>query len=192
LAGGDTNAWDGPLVVSVTALGTPTGNGPLLRSGAQAGDEIVVTGEFGGSILAKHLDFEPRVTEAIRLHEAYRLHAGIDVSDGLSVDLAHLAAESGCGIEIDPDTVPVAPAAQRLAADDDRTPLEHALGDGEDFELILALPPAETERLIRDQPLDIPLTKIGRCVSEAGLWQRDSTGRRHCLPVTGWEHQFDD
>ena len=56
IAGGDTNSWDGPLVVSVTALGEVTADGPLCRSGAEPGDRIIVTGSFGGSILGRHLD----------------------------------------------------------------------------------------------------------------------------------------
>ena len=96
-AGGDTNSWDGPLVISVTILGEPTLQGPLRRQGAKPGDVIIVTGSFGGSILGHQFDFEPRVREALLLHERYDLHAGIDVSDGLSLDLSRLAAASGCG-----------------------------------------------------------------------------------------------
>jgi thiamine-monophosphate kinase len=81
IAGGDTNSWDGPLVVSITLLGKVTPRGPLIRGGARPGDWIVVTGSFGGSILGRHLTFQPRVREALRLAELYDLHAGIDVSD---------------------------------------------------------------------------------------------------------------
>ncbi len=61
IAGGDTNSWDGPLAISITLLGDVTGRGPLCRGGARPGDRILVTGSFGGSILGRHLDFEPRV-----------------------------------------------------------------------------------------------------------------------------------
>ena len=74
LAGGDTNTYDGPLVLSVTALGTVTGRGPLTRSGGKVGDWLLVTGALGGSILGHMLDFTPRVKEAIELHEKYDLH----------------------------------------------------------------------------------------------------------------------
>ena len=57
----------------------------MRRDGAKPGDRILVTGSFGGSILGRHLDFEPRVREALDLHARYDLHAGIDVSDGLSL-----------------------------------------------------------------------------------------------------------
>jgi thiamine-monophosphate kinase len=91
IAGGDLQSWDGPLVISVTLLGQPTHRGPLLRSGARPGDKIVVTGAFGGSILGRHLDFDPRIDEALLLADRYPLHAGMDVSDGLSLDLSRLA-----------------------------------------------------------------------------------------------------
>ncbi len=118
IAGGDTNTWTGGLVISITALGTVTARGPLLRSGARPGDRILVTGSLGGSILGKHLDFEPRVAEALLLAERYELHAGIDVSDGLSLDLSRMAGESGCGAVLDLLQIPVAEAAHALTARD--------------------------------------------------------------------------
>lgn len=193
VAGGDTNSWDGSLVVSVTLLGELTGRGPLRRGGARPGDRIVVTGSFGGSILGRQFDFQPRVREALLLSERYRLHAGIDVSDGLLVDLAHVAEESGCGAMLRTETVPVSDEARRLAEGlhDGSTPLDHALSDGEDFELILAAPPEEAARMLAEQPLDVPLTAIGRFVAEPGLWQADPQGRRRALRPRGWQHRFD-
>jgi thiamine-monophosphate kinase len=193
IAGGDTNSWDGPLVLSVTLIGEITPRGPLPRGGARPGDQIVVTGEFGGSILGHHLDFEPRVNEALLLAERYELHAGIDVSDGLSIDLGHLVEESRCGAVLDLDAVPIAPDARRLAheLDNGTTPLDHALGDGEDFELILAAPPDDAARMLAEQPLGVPLTVIGRFVAEPGLWQTDRRHGRRELVARGWEHRFD-
>jgi len=193
IAGGDTNSWDGPLVLSVTLLGRPGRRGPLLRSGARPGDRILVTGSFGGSILGRHFDFSPRVNEALLLHERYRLRAGIDVSDGLSIDLARLADASGCGAEMEMAAVPVAEAARRLAdqRSDGSTPLDHALSDGEDFELILAVAPEEAARALAEQPLGVPLTEIGRFVAERGLWQLDESGGRRPLAPKGYLHEFD-
>ncbi len=193
VAGGDTNTWDGPLALSVSLVGKVTPAGPLRRSGALPGDRIVVTGAFGGSILGRHLDFPPRVAEALRLAERYELHAGIDVSDGLSIDLARLTEASDCGAQIDTEAVPVADDARRLAARlaDGSTPLGHALSDGEDFELILAVPPEQADRMLADQPLDVPLSCIGRFVGEPGLWQRDAEGRSTRLVPRGYEHRFD-
>lgn len=198
IAGGDINSWDGPLVISITALGEPTAAGPLLRSGARPGDRILVTGCFGGSILGRHLDFQPRVAEALHLQQQYELHAGIDVSDGLSLDLGRLVEASRCGAIVDVGRVPIAAAAHQLTLEQPAgpTPLEHALVDGEDFELILAVPPAEAQRLLVHQPLleapfpSVPLTDIGEFVAHPGLWQRDDQGRIHPLAPRGFEHSF--
>jgi thiamine-monophosphate kinase len=185
IVGGDTNSWDGPLVISVTLLGEPTGDGPVTRRGARPGDWLVATGAFGGSILGKHLDFMPRVREAALLHGLADLHAMIDVSDGLAGDVQHLCQESRCGAVLWAEKVPIAAAAKQLH--DERSPLEHALGDGEDFELVFATSPADAQRLIEKQPLaDLPLTAIGEMVDE-GLWLQES-GRRRPLPPMGYIH----
>src|SRR5262249_43585157 len=89
VVGGDTNGWHGPLVISGTLLGEATGAGPVTRAGARPGDWLLVTGPLGGSILGKHLDFIPRVREALALHATAELHAMIDVSDGLAADVGH-------------------------------------------------------------------------------------------------------
>ncbi len=192
IAGGDTNSWDGPLVITATLLGQVTPRGPLLRKGAMAGDRIVVTGAFGGSILGRQFDFEPRVKEALLLNDRYELHAGMDVSDGLAIDLSRLLGESGVGAIVQTDQLPVHDDARRLAGlrDDGRTPLEHALGDGEDFELLLAVPPDEARRMLAEQPLGVPLSEIGQFTAEAGLWQREADGPVRPLAPSGWEHTF--
>src|SRR3954447_8134273 len=97
IAGGDTNTYEGPLVISITAIGQPLDCGALTRSGGHPGDWLLVTGSLGGSLLGHMFDFTPRVREASLLHEQYPLHAGIDISDGLALDASRLAAESGCG-----------------------------------------------------------------------------------------------
>jgi thiamine-monophosphate kinase len=193
IAGGDTNAWDGPLVISVTLVGRVGPGGALRRSGARPDDQVIVTGRFGGSILGRHLEFEPRVSEALKLATRYTLHAGIDVSDGLSIDLARMAAQSGCGVVLDTDTIPLSEDAHRLARQlaDGSSALEHALADGEDFELILAVPPKDAERMLAEHPIDVPLTSIGRFVREPGLWTVDPTGRRQPLIPRGYQHEFE-
>ncbi len=191
LAGGDTNSWNHPLAISVTAIGEPTARGVLKRSGAKAGDAILVTGEFGGSILGRHFDFTPRVREALQLHERYELHAAMDVSDGLSLDLSRLAGESSCGAIVDAELVPISADAFRLVEHrpNDGAPLDHALGDGEDFELILAAPPDAARQMLHDGPLGVQLTQIGQFVAEPGLWLRNATGQRQELIPRGYEHE---
>ncbi|RIK82660.1 MAG: thiamine-monophosphate kinase [Planctomycetota bacterium] len=198
IAGGDTNSWDGPLVVSITAIGrTPTSadGSPTYwrRSGARPGDVLVATGEFGGSILGKHLDFTPRVREARLLGEQYDIRAAIDVSDGLAIDLGRMLAESGCGARLDLASVPISRAAEELAhrSADGSSPLDHALGDGEDFELLLAVEANTAAKLIAEQPLGVPLTVIGQFVAEQGLWQRDAAGAISPLAPRGFLHEFD-
>ncbi|HUS40621.1 MAG TPA: AIR synthase-related protein, partial [Pirellulales bacterium] len=166
-------------------------HGPLLRSGARPGDQLVVSGCFGGSLLGHHLDFEPRVHEALLLAEAFRLHAGMDCSDGLALDSSRLAEESGCGVVIDVTIVPISEAAHQLAGQTGRNPLDHALGDGEDFELILAVPADEAERLLAEQPLDIPLTRIGEFIDQQGLWCVQD-GQRTAMRPQGYLHGATD
>src|SRR5204863_7939886 len=124
VVGGDTTGWDGPLVISVTVLGEATERGPVRRGGARPGDWVLVTGPLGGSILGKHLEFTPRVREALRLHELADLHAMVDVSDGLAADVFHICEESRCGAVLRAEAVPVSDAARALS--DGRSPLEHA------------------------------------------------------------------
>jgi thiamine-monophosphate kinase len=188
VVGGDTNSWDGPLVVSVTLLGEAVGAGPVTRAGARAGDWLLVTGPLGGSILGKHLDFTPRVREALELHRQVRLKAMIDVSDGLAADVNHLCEESGCGAVLRAESIPVSEAARQTA--DGLVPLAHALGDGEDFELVFAVAPDDGQALVERQPVaGISLTHIGECVA-SGLWLEEG-GRRRTLEPRGYVHLFD-
>jgi thiamine-monophosphate kinase len=196
LAGGDTNTHDAPLAINVTAFGQVTGRGPLTRSGGRPGDWLLVTGRLGGSILGHHFDFTPRVREALILHERYELHAGMDLSDGLALDLARLAAESKCGAVLFSHRIPISSDAQELAEaetairsrDRDEAALEHALGDGEDFELLLAVPPDAATAILRDQPLDCLITHIGELTAEQGVWQQTADGQRRPLEPAGWTH----
>lgn len=189
IAGGDTNTWDGPLVISITALGEPGPGGFLRRSGARPGDVLLATGSFGGSILSHQFDFTPRVREALLLAERYPLGGGIDVSDGLAIDALHLAEESNCGVELELERIPIAADALRLAEQDGIPPLDHALADGEDFELLLAAAADVAQRIVDDQPLGAtPISEIGRFIEASGLWQSQN-GRRTPLAPRGWEHR---
>jgi thiamine-monophosphate kinase len=193
IAGGDTNTYDGPLVISVTAIGQPLKCGPLTRSGGHPGDWLLVTGSLGGSLLGHMFDFTPRVREAILLHERYELSAGIDISDGLALDASRLADASRCGTLIFMDRVPVSPDAIELAKRDgaenlDAAALQHALGDGQDFELLLAVSPTMAQSILRDRPIDCQITHVGELIAEPGLWQQQSDGCRSPLEASGWRH----
>jgi thiamine-monophosphate kinase len=193
IAGGDTNTFDGPLVISVAALGRPTARGPLTRSGGKPGDWLLVTGSLGGSILGHMFDFTPRVREAITLHERYELHAAIDISDGLALDASRLAAESGCGAVIFTGRVPIAAAAfelaeQEKAAELPAAALRHALSDGQDFELLVAAPPALAQRILDEKPTGCSIAHVGELIPEPGLWQQGDQRRREPLEPIGWRH----
>lgn len=188
VVGGDTNSWDGPLAVSVTIIGEATGRGPVRRSGARPGDCLFVTGPLGGSIRGHHLDFTPRVREALQLHAAVELHAMIDISDGLAADLAHICEESRCGAVLRAEAVPITDAARTIG--DGKPPLEHALGDGEDFELLFAVSPDDGRRLLAEQPVaGVTLNHIGECATE-GMWLETAGGRERLEP-RGYVHKFD-
>ncbi|HJZ90021.1 MAG TPA: thiamine-phosphate kinase, partial [Gemmataceae bacterium] len=189
LVGGDTNSWDGPLAISVTVLGEATERGPVLRSGARVSDWVMVTGPLGGSILGHHLDFTPRVREALRLHEVADLHAMIDVSDGLAKDLHHICEESRCGALLYANRIPVTDAARQLAARDGRTVEDHTLSDGEDFELVFTVAPADGDRLLREQPVaGMTVWRIGEILKD-GYWI-ERAGKRERLEPRGYEHKL--
>ena len=164
IIGGDTNTWDGGLVLSITAIGRTTKHGATRRSGAKPGDRIFVTGPLGGSILQHQFTFEPRIREALYLNAHYDIHAAMDISDGLSLDLFRLVAESGCSAVLWEAAIPISDDARRM--NDALTPLEHALYDGEDFELLLVVSPQTAETLLRDQPLAGPLYEIGEITTQ--------------------------
>lgn len=188
IVGGDTNTWDGPFVISVTMIGEPGPMGPILRSGAKPGDWLLVTGSLGGSIQEKHFDFSPRIREGLAIQEHCLPHAMIDISDGLAADVGHIAEESHCGVVLFADRIPISDAA--LTMNDALSPLEHALGDGEDFELAFAVSPEDGKRLFETQPLkNVRLSWIGLCTAEPGMFL-ESQGSRAPLEKAGFTHDF--
>jgi thiamine-monophosphate kinase len=189
LVGGDVTSWGGGLAIGTSVVARAAGTEPVRRRGARPGDVLLVTGRLGGSVLGRHLAFVPRVAEARRLAALVPIHAMIDLSDGLSTDLGHVLCESGAGAEVDAAAVPVSPDAERLAGRDGRSPLDHALSDGEDFELLLAVGPDDAARLAREQPLgDVPLTAVGRVVEGEGAVLVEADGSRRPLAPSGYEH----
>ena len=190
IVGGDTNTWPGELVISVTALGVLDGNAPFRRDGAKAGDILLVTGPLGGSLLGHHLDFVPRVQKALDLQTGVSngtvaINAAMDISDGLAMDSSRMAARSGCGIELDATKIPVSAAARKMSDDSSgKTPLQHALGDGEDFELLLAMSPKDAAKAAAE----FGLFEVGQCVDNDGLWLLEESGKRVALQPTGYQH----
>ncbi|MCW8132990.1 MAG: thiamine-phosphate kinase [Planctomycetota bacterium] len=191
LAGGDISSSDGPVSVCVSLLGEGPAGGAWLRSGAKPGDWLLVTGDLGGSRGGKHLDFTPRLEEARRIRDlaGRGVHACIDITDGLARDAGHLCDESACGLEIDLAALPVAEAARAAAQKDLRPELDHVLGDGEDFELLLAVEPTAAQALLKQWNLPTRLTRIGRIVpKDAGRTLVEAGGRKAPMPDLGYEH----
>jgi thiamine-monophosphate kinase len=173
LVGGDTGSWDGPLGVTVAVVGAARGVEPVRRSGATPGDSLFISGPLGGSILGRHLTFEPRVTLARELARTCEVRAMLDISDGVSRDLPRLCVASGVGATLDASLIPIHPDARKLPGD----PLDHALHDGEDYELLFASPRCDHPGAIR----------IGTIDAEPGVrLKRD--GVITLLEAHGWDH----
>lgn len=161
LAGGDSTVTTGPVTICTTVTGEPPdGREPVLRSGARPGDALLVTGDLGGSLAGRHLNFLPRQPEGLVLNSDWDVHAMIDLSDGLSTDAGHLARESGVTLRFDSARIPISPAA----ADKD-DPLTAALIDGEDFELLFAVASGDAGMLVAAGLAGTPVTLIGEVVA---------------------------
>ncbi len=155
IVGGETSGTDGPAVISISALGSVEKDRWVSRRGGKSGDALFVTGRLGGSIRGKHLKFIPRIEEARWLTAHFRLHAMMDLSDGLGADLPRLAAASEVGFEIDAAALP----RHRGSS------IEQAINDGEDYELLFALSPNDAPALEKKWGKKfprLPLTRIGR------------------------------
>jgi thiamine-monophosphate kinase len=193
VVGGDVATWEGKLMLTLTILGRSAGVKPIARSGAHAGDRIFVTGPLGGSILGRHMNFAPRIVEARTLARTGMITSMIDISDGLSRDLGHLCEESRVGAVIDAARVPIHQDAHDSRGDG-RTPLERALHDGEDHELLFTCSThAEPllERILAEQTGDVlDLIEIGQITAEPGMFLLDARGEKSPLVVQGWEHTF--
>jgi thiamine-monophosphate kinase len=187
VVGGDVSGG-GELAVAVTVFGFPEDGRPVARSGAVAGDWIFVTGPCGGSAaglrllragdssgpaVARHRRPTARLQEGMIAQRA-GVHAMIDISDGLALDLHRLADASGIGFEL--DAVPVAEGAT----------MEEALGGGEDYELLLALSQADASELavaFTAAGLERPL-RIGQALPRSTT--RNLKGQP--LDPLGWQH----
>jgi thiamine-monophosphate kinase len=185
LVGGDITSWRrrNPFAISVAMLSRPTKNEPVKRSGAKPGDSICVTGSLGGSLFGKHLEFEPRVKEAIKIAGMVRLNAMIDISDGLSSDLNRICCQSGVGAIIDAERIPISDEA--LTTED---PLSSAINDGEDFELLFTLSQADCQRLLDKWNEPVPITQIGVITDTRKMQIKMPNGRIVDLQAKGYDH----
>jgi thiamine-monophosphate kinase len=192
IVGGETVSSPERIFCSVALTGKVAKDKAVLRKNARVGDALFVTGELGGSIDGRHLDFTPRVNEAQWMAEHFDLHAMIDLSDGLAGDLHHVCKASGVGAEVWTDYLPLSRAARIRAKEGDtaKPAVAAALTDGEDFELLFSIDPGDAVKL-KDQwrkafP-ETPISCIGKIMEQPGIQLKDEQGIR---PLTwhGYDH----
>jgi thiamine-monophosphate kinase len=200
VVGGDLSRSPGPLFVDVVSLGRSPW--PVLRDGAEPGDDVWVTGALGASaaavrvwraggtptpeLRAAYAAPTPRVLEARRLVEHEVVDAMIDISDGLVGDLGHLAAASGVRIDVELVRVPVAPAAVAALGADEA--LDAALHGGEDYELAFVTDPGAVEPEYFEERYGLVLTRVGRVSEGEGVRLVDAAGDAQRATEGGFDH----
>jgi thiamine-monophosphate kinase len=165
VVGGETSGIRGPAVISISVTGFVEKERWVGRSGGKAGDDLFVTGRLGGSLAGRHLKFVPRIAESRWLTENFRIHAMMDLSDGLGADLPRLARASRAGFEVDEAALPLNRGCSP----------RRAISDGEDYELLFAISPKDSRLLLsrwQKKFPKVPLARIGSLNSAFGL--RDS------------------
>ncbi|MGH6891934.1 MAG: thiamine-phosphate kinase [Dongiaceae bacterium] len=209
LWGGDTTATPGPLALTATLIGAVPAGRVLRRGGARPGDRILVTGTIGDGIfgLAVHrgelLDVaeparrflaqrylvpQPPVMLGRMLAEQGLAHAGMDISDGLAADLAHMCRASGCGARVDAARVPLSDAVSELLAEDPAR-IASALTGGDDYELLAAVPPDRvSDTLEAARRAGVAIAEIGVLTSEPTVDFIDRDGRPLPLEKPGFTH----
>ncbi len=185
LVGGDITSWKGtePLAISVAMLSREGASRAIRRSGAKVGDVICVTGSLGGAGYKKHLEFEPRVKEAIEITQKVVVNSMIDISDGLSSDLNRICQQSKVGAIINAEQIPISDEAKKCEA-----PLSSALNDGEDFELLFTLSEKECRRLLKQWDGPMPITQIGTITDTKKMQIKMLDGKISDLEVKGYNH----
>jgi len=174
-------------------LSRRAGNEPIKRSGAKVGDGICVTGSLGGAGGGRHLEFEPRVKEAIKIVQMVTVNSMIDISDGLSSDLNRICRASQVGAIINAQQIPMSDEAKRS-----ENPLSSALNDGEDFELLFTLCEKECQKLLKkwDEPTrraaalsqQVPITQIGTITDTKKMQIKMTDGKISDLEAKGYDH----
>lgn len=216
LVGGDTSASQDGLFVSLTVTGSVTHGTALTRDGARVGDLLYVTGTLGDSLaglqllqprlgktlrrrlaravvdylIARHFAPTPRIDIGQLLSIRGLASAAIDLSDGLSGDVRHICRQSRVGVEIEETALPLSQPLKRYAETKGVQAADLALQGGEDYELLLTVPPSKVRLLERTaRRLRCPLTRIGRiCPKRVGIVLKDRDGMIRPLPPFSYEH----
>ncbi|MGE5215002.1 MAG: thiamine-phosphate kinase, partial [Nitrospirota bacterium] len=163
--GGETSNTTGPVVISVSVIGIVESTRAVTRRGGKPGDDLFVTGRLGGALKRKHLKFIPRIAESRWLTKKFNVHAMMDLSDGLGADLPRLARASKVAFNVELENLPVAQGANT----------DDAISEGEDYELLFAISPANKKRLEREWHRKFPkvlLTRIGSLVRKTKIQKR--------------------
>ena len=210
IIGGHVSKTSGHMTVTITVLGEVPCGHSVYRSGAQVGDEIWVTGDLGGAkaglevllhpaavadlptagVLRRYRRPRPRLREAQYLRQHGVLHSLIDISDGLSSDLAHICAESSVGAQLEATCIPIAAEVRQVAQALQVDPLTFALHGGEDFELCLTAPAGALSRLQQAfmAYFQCPLVRVGTIQSGRGVTLRRPDGTQRPLSARGYDH----
>ena len=191
LAGGDVAQSPAGVLADIMVVGSVPRGRAILRSGARPGDALYVTGALGGSAAAirqmsggkklraaqsrAHFFPEPRIAVGRRLRQRRLASAAIDLSDGLSTDLSHIAEESGVGAVVYADSMPLAKGVT----------LALALHGGEDYELLFTAAPRTR---LAEEIAGVRVTRIGEVIRGNRVFLCDRNGRREPLLPRGWEH----
>jgi thiamine-monophosphate kinase len=185
LVGGDITSWneEKPFAISVAMLSKQGGNEPVKRSGAKVGDSICVTGSLGGAGWGRHLEFEPRVKEAVKIAQIVTINSMIDISDGLSSDLNRICKASQVGAIINAEQIPISEQAQK-----NEEPLNSALNDGEDFELLFTLSQPDCQKLLDKWDGPTAITQIGNITDTGKMQIKMLDGRIVDLESKGYNH----
>ncbi len=197
LAGGDTAQSPGGILADIIVVGSVPRGKAVLRSSAKPGDGIYVTGELGGGAAAldefysgrkakprhfpRHFHPLPRIAVGRILRARGLASAMIDLSDGLSTDLAHICEESNVGAEILSEAIPLATIGSQRAEVKPR----HALHGGDDYELLFTAP---SRKRMPARIAGVPITPIGHIQRRKGIVLRNAAGQRLDLKPQGWEH----
>jgi thiamine-monophosphate kinase len=197
LAGGDTAQSPAGVMADITVIGSVPASQAILRSGAQPGDSIFVTGELGAPVallkqmfanpqrkfraaaFPAHFYPEPQLAVGRQLRTKKLATAMIDISDGLSTDLRHICESSGVGATISERALPIASLGRH------EVELSQALHGGDEYQLLFTVPPS---RRVPQEIAGVPITRIGYINEGNEILVEHENGDTTELEPGGWEH----